>query len=199
MKDLKITHSGPSDGTIQTRRSAFLFSEALKLYEAVISNNPENIEAFYYRGLLFGKTGNHQAALTSLSRCLELDPNFRPALYETACAKHRLGNSYLGLLEALKLKEMDPSYPGLEGCLGALNFSLGRFQRSQSAFLNVVEAKRGDELYALYGRGLSLLRMRVLTKAKECFLSILQMHPKKTLCKQHTLKKHVCQLYPHCP
>lgn len=176
-RDLKRKHGSLWKGKAPTKISSLLFSKALKLYETVIEDSENPTAALYYRGLAFEMMGRHRAALTSFSQCIALDQNFLPALYESACTRHKLGDSNVGLVDLIRLQEMDPSHPQLDSGLGAISFALHRYSRAQREFHKALDEDRGSRIYNLYGRGLSLLRMRVLTKAKECFSKILQQEP----------------------
>ena len=53
--------------------------EALKLYDEILADEPDNVEALAYRGWLLKRAGLPDQALESLDRAVTVDPTFADA------------------------------------------------------------------------------------------------------------------------
>lgn len=81
----------------------------ISYYSSIIANDPGNANAFYYRFLLFYKTGNHLAALNDISKAIELVPNFSLFVYLRGCLYHYQKKFSDALTDYLKAIEIKPS------------------------------------------------------------------------------------------
>jgi tetratricopeptide (TPR) repeat protein len=54
-------------------------AEAIILFTQEIEENPQNADAYFFRGKAFRQIGNTQAALNDFHRTLELNPNHNQA------------------------------------------------------------------------------------------------------------------------
>ena len=55
--------------------------DALKLYDQVLRDDPKNVQALTFRGVILEAAGLHQQALESLDRAVAADPTFPMAHY----------------------------------------------------------------------------------------------------------------------
>lgn len=56
-----------------------LFSDAIDLLTSIITENPENADAFFERGKLYWRTGNRSAATTDYAHSASLQPDGQAA------------------------------------------------------------------------------------------------------------------------
>ena len=89
--------------------------EAVQLFDSVLQEDDENVEALTYRGWLIARAGDQQlleGGLDLLSRALELDASYAPALVFRAFASNELGNpaaarADLAAFDSLAAKPID--------------------------------------------------------------------------------------------
>ena len=56
------------------------FAQAAELFQQVLSENPDHVQSYGNLGLAFAGLGRREAALASLDRAMELDPDYEPAI-----------------------------------------------------------------------------------------------------------------------
>ncbi|HPJ46750.1 MAG TPA: tetratricopeptide repeat protein [Tenuifilaceae bacterium] len=54
-------------------------AEAIELFTQEVEENPQNADAYFFRGKAFRQIGNTHAALNDFHRTLELNPNHNQA------------------------------------------------------------------------------------------------------------------------
>ena len=77
--------------------------EAKEVYDRVIELDPTCVEAYCNRGLVLGRLGQPERALTDFNRAIELDPGQATAYYGRGCAYGNLGRTG---------EEIEDLYPG---------------------------------------------------------------------------------------
>ena len=87
------------------------YEEAIYLYDLSLGLQPNNIQAYYYRGMAKSELGNLSGAIKDFDLALSINPQQIEVLYHRAKAKSDLGN-YLGALEDHhKIVSLDPGDP----------------------------------------------------------------------------------------
>ena len=89
--------------------------EAVQLFDSVLQEDDENVEALTYRGWLIARAGDQQlleGGFDLLSRALELDASYAPALVFRAFASNELGDpaaarADLATFDSLAAKPID--------------------------------------------------------------------------------------------
>lgn len=62
------------------------YAEALVILDSLIKANPENFEAYYYRGLVFVGQGKNYQAIPEFQKTIKFNPNYAIAYYSLATA-----------------------------------------------------------------------------------------------------------------
>ncbi len=112
-------HAAKSDSTFAFNYRATQNAKARKDYERAIEKfdkalelNPEMHEAYSERGFCFRKLGQLDASFASYERCLNLKPDYAPAIEyrgEAFLARNQPDSAKSALLELERLAEENPS------------------------------------------------------------------------------------------
>lgn len=65
-------------------------------------------KTYYHRGLIYGKTGNHQRAIDNYSKAIELDPNFAQAYYNRGVIFNALNQVEAALGDLQRYLDLSP-------------------------------------------------------------------------------------------
>ena len=115
-------------------RSLSQFDQAIADETTVIAKRPNEVDAYYIRGLSFVMTTHYQEALADFSKCIEIAPT-------TSIYREKRGYAYLALgdytkatsdeAEALRL---NPKNADAYTTMGAIDIKLGKFDQAFEQF-----------------------------------------------------------------
>ena len=113
--------------------------DARRLYEQILTADPENASAWHFLGVLHHQTGNSDAAITAINNALELDPHYGDA-------HNNLGNIYRETNqhdEALRAYEraveVAPNLADAWNNLGVTRSGRGEFAEAEKAYTRALE------------------------------------------------------------
>lgn len=114
------------------------YAQALTLLDEVLAQNPQHVEALYYKGLVFIATGKPEQAIPVLEQAAKLRP-------EDAAIRYHLGAAYFSLQQYEKaepiLSQVYATNPGLEN----LGYYMGFMRYRQKNYQGALEAfERGQ-------------------------------------------------------
>ena len=76
------------------------YKEAIAAYQAVLKRDPKNVDAMTHLGLIVAIGGHSDAALESIGKALELDPNYAPAYLYRGQILYEVKQDYRGAIKA---------------------------------------------------------------------------------------------------
>jgi GT2 family glycosyltransferase/Tfp pilus assembly protein PilF len=156
--------------------------EALKQYEKINSNDPDNATALSYRADLHDRRGELEKATTLLVRLLRVrgDAEVSLKLAQNALKRKQYDNARKYALEALKLPSI------ANGCIEEARTIIADATYKSGAVDAAVElydevlTVAPDHVRALTGRGTTALTKKDYTKANQCFDHALVVNPHHT-------------------
>jgi Tfp pilus assembly protein PilF len=159
------------------------YAEALERFDEVLSADPDNISALYYRGVTYGRLGQWQEAIDDLRKVVAAKPDFQRARLElgTALLRQRAYE------EAIPLLEQAAREPDLAA---EANYALGRAQldaqepgAARDSFGRVTGR---DDLRApaRFYQGVASYRLRDWDSAHDAFADVESSAPNSELGRQ---------------
>ncbi len=143
----------PGDMTISSYLAQFYFyqerlSEAIAIYEKILANNPENLEAFFWLGYLYYETDQTQRAIEKWKEGLAVDSYYAPIL-------NALGYTYVeegvNMDEAeqmiRKALEQEPHNGAYLDSLGWMYFKRGELEKAKKYVEKALTYAQDPEIY----------------------------------------------------
>ena len=121
----------------QEAKASQYFAEALaekdpfkkkELFTKVTMLNPNDANAYFYRGNSYFYLGNHQEAIKDYSIAIDLNPNFAAAYNNRGNAELALGDYDEAKSDIEKALEITPNYAKAFDSRGELKFALGHIE-----------------------------------------------------------------------
>ena len=84
------------------------YTSAIEYYTKDLTDNPENLNAYYRRGFTYGMLGNHKAAIRDYSIIVRKDPDYVWAYISRGSSRNKLKLYEEALLDFDKAIELDP-------------------------------------------------------------------------------------------
>ena len=81
---------------------------AITDFNKALEINPRYADAYYNRGNVWGKKGNHDSAIADYNRTLEINPRYADAYYNRGIAWAKKGNLLQALADARKSLSLNP-------------------------------------------------------------------------------------------
>ena len=104
--------------------------EALREYTLAIEANPSLSQAFFNRGMCWGKLGDYRNAVQDYSKAIDLSPNYSKAIRNRALAWEKLGASAKARDDFARLVELDPKDVQILKHLGYIETKLRNYRSS---------------------------------------------------------------------
>lgn len=149
--------------------------EAFELYRGVLQDEPGNVDALHYFGVLAHQVGDSDKAVTLIRAALEIDPGY-------AAAHNNLGNVLRGLRrldEAAaayeRVLELEPAEPSALNNLGSVYHALDRGEEALALYDRAVAA-RPDHPAAHVNRGHVLRSLGRVQEALDAYLRGAELH-----------------------
>lgn len=127
-------------------------NEAITIYEKILENNPDYVEAFLWLGYLYDDTGNRNKAIAIWKKGLEKDSEYAPIL-------NSLGYIYaeeemeLDLAESMikKALQKEPENGAYLDSLGWVYFKKGDLKKAQDYLVKAIERIKDPDVYEHLG------------------------------------------------
>ena len=127
-------------------------TDAMMYYTQAIRNDPNNAEAYFYRGNLFVERKDYDSAIADYSDAIRIDPNIRNAYYNRGKAysdKDDLDHAIIDYTSAIRV---DPNYADAYNNRGLAYFDKGDLDRAVADYTSAIRINPNDA-YAHYNRG----------------------------------------------
>lgn len=116
------------------------FSGAVSLYSQVIALDPNNADAFYYRGRSYITLDNPSAALFDFEQMVRILPDFVYGYWERSVARAELGLFDAALMDAQRAEAMDPEHVNNFITQGTIAALMGDVQTAGEEFEGLMQA-----------------------------------------------------------
>lgn len=116
------------------------FEASVDLFTQVISLDPDNDTAFYFRGRSFITLDRFEEAAADFDRLVELRPDFEYAYWERAVAYAELGDFEQATADAEHAQQIDPSHVNNYIVFGTLAVLSGDMAEAGEQFENLMNA-----------------------------------------------------------
>ncbi|MCQ9205528.1 MAG: tetratricopeptide repeat protein [Omnitrophica bacterium] len=149
--------SKPKDTGISEYLAQFYFykkkpKEAIKIYERILNNNPNNIEAIFWLGYIYEEVNRHKEAIKVWEKGLGIDPSYAPILNSLA---------YIYAKDGIKLKkaekmikkalEKEPKNGAYLDSLGWVYFKKGDYKNAENYLTKAISYIKDPEIYGHLG------------------------------------------------
>jgi tetratricopeptide (TPR) repeat protein len=84
------------------------YDDVIAEFTKIIEQNPDDVDAYIYRGSMYHKKGEYDLAMSDFNNALELKPNFEKAHYERGNVYNDKGEYDLAIVEFTKAIELKP-------------------------------------------------------------------------------------------
>jgi tetratricopeptide (TPR) repeat protein len=130
----------------------------------------ENLPAavYYNQGLTYSKLDKYDDAIVSYNMALNIDPNYKPALYNLIFAYYDSNRYNEALVTVEKLLALNPDYPYMWEMRGDILAKLGRYEDAIESYDTELK-KNPNHHIAWKGRGASLAQLGRYEEALESF------------------------------
>ena len=113
-------------------------AEADELYREALADDPENIDALHFRGVVAYQKGDHSQAVALISQALSLNPANPPAHNNLGNALAAQGNKVAALSAYLDALALQPEYADALCNLGDVFRSSGKIERAIACYRRAV-------------------------------------------------------------
>lgn len=151
-------------------------SKALNVYQQVLDNDPSQLEALRFSGILYAKLGEKQKAIASLKKAVSLCDS-------DAGLHYNLANAYKQVFEfdaAIKHYHyaiaLQPNHAGAHTNLGAIATRRDDYKQALRHYYLALQAEP-DYIPAHYQLGLLFIKQNQLNEAATAFNNVLSLYP----------------------
>lgn len=163
----------------EAAREAGDFTEALAIYDGLLSRHPDHVEGSFGRGTLLRVLGRPKEALVALRIALAAKPDHRAARLELAVTLHHLGrNDEARTIYAVMVREPDSPSEAWHG-LGMMLLAEGRTAAAEAALRRAV-ALTPDRIEARLQLADMLARRMDLTAAIDLYHDVVALAPESS-------------------
>ena len=125
------------------------------LLKAYLMKAPTDVPAIRMLAEVAGRYGRDDDAQNLLERCIELAPNFKPALFNYAMLLHRRNDSMRALPVIERLLAAEPRHPGYRNFHAVLLARLGEYARASRIYGELLREYPGNSrVWLSYGHTL---------------------------------------------
>jgi tetratricopeptide (TPR) repeat protein len=151
-------------------------SEALRLIDYWLKNQPDCPQALYYRGRTKQRLHNYQSAADDFAQVLQADPDRDNVRLWLANCLLEVNDSEKALEHMKRLYKKHPDEPEIVVVLANCHNNLGDFEEGMR-LLDALLVKHPDYAPALIGRGQIALQMRQANKALSYLQRAVELTP----------------------
>ncbi|MGK7933011.1 MAG: tetratricopeptide repeat protein [Microcystaceae cyanobacterium] len=149
---------------------------ALTTLNQVMKRQPDNEDAWFYRGNALGNLGRFDEAILSYDKAIEIKPDYHEAWNNRGNALFNLGRLDEAILSYDKAIEIKPDYHQAWNNRGDTSKKLGRFKKTLSSFDKAIEFKLDDH-QAWYNYGNALFNLGRLDEAISSYDKAIEFKP----------------------
>jgi len=170
------------------------YPQAIAELKKALETKPDDVEASYYLGVAFNKSGENQKAQALLEKVLTLDPRFEKAHFDLGIVEYELKN-YPKALQHLQIaKKIDPDNALVHYYQGLAYHHRGDYQRSSILFLRSVALAPELGLTSHYYAGVGFYRRGLLEEAKDELQEVIRIDPTSEVA--HSAQEFLKQMKP---
>ena len=96
----------------EVHRARCEFDWAIEDYNKVIDMNPDNVEAYYNRGVTYHHKGNYDRAIEDYTKTIQLKPDYANAYYNRGLSFDNKGASARAIEDFTRVIQLDPNDAG---------------------------------------------------------------------------------------
>jgi len=129
----------------------------LAFYDKAIKIDPEIVEAYYQKGIVYAFQEKYDEALKMNRKALDIDPKHINSQFNIAVIYHKQGKLDRAIAEYDLTLEIDKNYQDAYYNRGQIYASMGNTPQAYNdyiAYSKIVKAKTGSEAAALALRGI---------------------------------------------
>lgn len=105
----------------------------------LLASDPENVEAYFRRGVAYAQDGNMEASLEDFNKVIELSPDDPSAYFNRAIIQQSLGNYAPAVGDLTKVIELAPNNPGAYYLRGQIYVSQQNLEGARDDFSRVIQ------------------------------------------------------------
>ena len=152
------------------------YERALEMFGQVVHQEPDSLDALYYRGYTLNRLNHYQQALVDFNHVLAIDSGYVDAYFERATAYSRMGNFPSAVDDLTIVIEINPEYLEAYYNRALANLQAGKPESATGDLSICLEADPENlDLYMLRGR--SYLAINVIDRAIVDFCNVLEINP----------------------
>ena len=150
---------------------------AIDAFSKSIELNPENADAYYNRGFVYGDLGNQNQAVIDYSKAIELDPKNSMAYYNRGLAYRKLDNHQQAVIDFSKAIELNPKDSDAYVNRGSVYSDIGNHKQAIKDY-DVALQINPQNAMAYYNRGLAYRKLGNHQQAVIDFSKAIELNPK---------------------
>jgi predicted O-linked N-acetylglucosamine transferase (SPINDLY family) len=136
----QLTIQQALDLAVQHHRAARL-SEAENLYRQILAQQPGNVDAMHFLGVIAHQVGHNDAAVELIARAISLKPNFPEAYVNLGLARRDLGQIDEAIADYQKAIALRPNYADSLNNLGNALKDAGQLDKAIAAYRQAILLK----------------------------------------------------------
>jgi tetratricopeptide (TPR) repeat protein len=149
---------------------------AIKAYEKAMESEPNNVKAWFDKGIALGKLGRHDEALNAIEKAIELKPDYIEAWFSKGVALGQLGRHDEEFKAYEKAIELKPDHVNAWYNKGVRLTEHGRHDEALKVYEKAIELKP-DYVNAWYNKGVSLDKLGRHDEALNAYEKIIEIKP----------------------
>src|SRR4051812_10420563 len=165
--------------TAVTLHRAGSLSEASRIYQAILADNPDHVDALHFLGVLYHQTGHSDLAIRSIERAIDLAPAYADAHNNLGNVLKESNHLEAALNAYRRVVALVPGHADAWNNLGVVLRGHGRYDEADQAYRRAIEANPGHAA-AWLNRGNLLARMNQLDDAAAAYSRVLELRPGHT-------------------
>lgn len=152
------------------------FKGALQFFSYAIHANPQNVEAYFYRGKTFEKLDDPDKAIKDYRYVLSMNPSHDNAHFRLAVLQYNK-NEFLNALKSFdKTIELNPEYPNVYFHRGLTNAKLNNYESAVEDFNKAFE-KNDKLIVSVFNRANAYAKLKSYKEAVDDLNFYITNHP----------------------
>lgn len=167
---------------------AYNAQQAIADFNVAIERDPDNVEAYNYRGFAYMSLNDTEQAIEDLTKAIELDDEYAEAYTNRSFAYYLTDELDLALEDAEQAVELDPDSLQAHSNRGLVHYHKENFDLAVQD-LNFILERTPENVDALYSRGMVYLDAGNTRKAINDFEEVVEMADDNTYLRQQAEKQ----------
>jgi predicted TPR repeat methyltransferase len=152
------------------------FVKARRIYQDILTTNPDHVDALHFLGVLYHQTGQSDRAVASIERALTLAPGYADAWNNLGNVLRESNQLDAALRAYHRVVELVPGHADALNNLGVVLRGRGLYEEAESAYARALESNPAH-IAAWQNRGIVLARMNRPDDAVAAFKRVLELKP----------------------